>query len=230
MAVSKSIAICVGRRIACPVFGAALWQGLQVATMAKAILLSDVISNIESSNERKKLLLHCCCAPCASHVLKLIAPYFKITTIYCETNIVPESEYTKRENQLRKMLSMEEYRFVKDSVYIEYDRGTYDKISKIPMEKEGGFRCVECFASRLKEVAFWSVVHEQDYFATTLTVSPHKNAQLINIIGSEISKVVSADYLVSDFKKQGGFQRSIEISKRLGLYRQSYCGCKPVNS
>ena len=195
--------------------------------MAKAISLNDVISNTKSSAERPSLLLHCCCAPCASYVLEHLAPYFTITTIYCETNIFPEAEYAKRESELRRMLSMQEYMFVKDSIFVEYDNGTYDKISKIPMEAEGGHRCAECFASRLKEVAFWSAVGQQDYFATTLTISPHKNAQLINAIGGAISKVVSADYLISDFKKHAGYQRSIELSKQYGLYRQQYCGCVP---
>jgi len=196
--------------------------------MAKALLLSDVISNIKSSDEMTKLLLHCCCAPCASYVLELLAPYFKITTIYCETNIIPKAEYDKRAGALQKMLALPEYKFVEDEIYLEYDHGTYDKISKIPMENEGGHRCAECFMSRLKEVAFWSEACSQDYFATTLTVSPHKNPQKINEIGKQISAVVNADYLISNFKKEGGFKRSIEISKRLELYRQSYCGCTPI--
>ena len=195
--------------------------------MAKSIALAEVISNITVSGEMPKLLLHCCCAPCASYVLEYLSPYFKITTIFCETNITPETEYNKREDQLRKMINLQEYSFVKDSIYVEYDRGTYDKISKIPMQAEGGPRCVECFTSRLKEVVFWSEVYKQDYFATTLTVSPHKNAQLINAIGSAISEVVSAEYLISDFKKEGGLQHSIEKSKLFGLYRQQYCGCVP---
>ena len=191
-------------------------------------MIETVINEIIESGIKKDLLLHTCCAPCAVAVLEYLLPYFNITTIYCEDNIRPMEEFDKRELGLRKLLSFSPFSQVKESVFVSYNKDGFNKIAAIEQSKEGQGRCVACFNYRLEIVASYAArIPEGMFFATTLTISPHKNAQLINAIGEDIAKKSNAIYLSSDFKKRGRFQRGLELSRSYGLYRQVYCGCEP---
>ncbi len=178
---------------------------------------------IESLNgEKPKLLLHSCCAPCSSACLERIKEYFIVTVYYYNPNIDSESEYQKR--------SQEQVRLCKemgvDCIVEEYDDlSYYTAVKGLEKEVEGGKRCEKCFFLRLNKSAEKCKELKFDYIATTLTVSPLKNAKLINEIGLEIAKQKGVKFLPTDFKKQGGYLRSIELSKEYDLYRQNYCGC-----
>ncbi len=174
---------------------------------------------------RKKLLLHSCCAPCSSHVLECLSPYFKITVFYYNPNIYPDEEYEKR--------AMEQEAFLErfpgtDAAFL---RGRFEKEKFCDMAKgleglpEGGERCFRCYRMRLGETARRAREMGMDFFATTLSISPLKNAQKLNEIGESLAGEHGIAYLVSDFKKKDGYKRSIELSKEYGLYRQDYCGC-----
>lgn len=178
---------------------------------------------IESLNgEKPKLLLHSCCAPCSSACLERIKEYFIVTVYYYNPNIDSESEYQKR--------SQEQVRLCKemsvDCIVEEYDHlSYYTAVKGLEKEVEGGKRCEKCFSLRLNKSAEKCKELKFDFFATTLTVSPLKNAKLINEIGLEISRKSGVKFLPTDFKKRGGYLRSIELSKEYDLYRQNYCGC-----
>lgn len=173
-----------------------------------------------------KLLLHSCCAPCSSYVVEYLSKYFDITVLYYNPNIDSLDEYLKRaDEQQRLILEMPTTNPV-NFVCLPYDTTTYyAKISGLENEKEGGARCTECFYLRLEKTAEKAKKLNYDYFATTLTISPLKNAQVINSIGYELSKIYDIPWLPSDFKKLGGYKRSIELSNIYNLYRQNYCGC-----
>lgn len=172
----------------------------------------------------KKLLLHGCCAPCSSYCLEQVAPKLKTTVFYYNPNIDGREEYEKRK--------AEEVRFLRetglaDFLDCDYFAEEYEAaVRGLEGEKEGGARCERCFRLRLCKTAEAAKAHGYDFFATTLTVSPLKNAELINRIGFECERKYGVAYLPSDFKKRGGYLRSIELSKEHGLYRQNYCGCK----
>ena len=172
------------------------------------------------------LLLHCCCAPCASLALEFLSPSYDITMLFYNPNIRPKEEFDKRSQELHKLLSsMQCPNKVEVQIY-KYDSESFSEAAeKYFDEPEDGRRCRECFRIRLEKTASLAKSQRYDYFATALTVSPHKNAALINELGNEIARRIGVKYLASDFKKQNGFIRSIELSKRFGLYRQNYCGC-----
>ena len=172
------------------------------------------------------ILLHCCCAPCASLALEMLSPTHDITMLFYNPNIRPKEEFDKRSLQLHKLLYSVQYpNKVKAQIY-EYDSEAFSKAAEqFSGEPEGGMRCRECFRIRLEKTASLAKSQQYDYFATALTVSPHKNAVLINEIGNEISRQIGVEYFASDFKKQNGYNRSVELSKLYGLYRQNYCGC-----
>ena len=166
----------------------------------------------------RKILLHACCAPCSSSVLERLGEY-DVTAYFYNPNIRPLAEYERRLTEMRLL----------DVKTIEGPQD-FDEWDKVALEfhfGEGGRRCGVCFYKRLLETAKYAKKIGIDIFATTLTVSPHKNANVINMIGEKVAIEVGIEYLSSDFKKQGGFQRSLEISKQLGMYRQNYCGCTP---
>lgn len=175
----------------------------------------------------KKMLLHSCCAPCSSAVIErlLAETDFDISVFYYNPNIYPEAEYLKRESEqirLINLLDNPRVHFIK----APYDAESFYQCAKgFEGEKEGGARCAECFALRLGVTAEFAKGNGFDIFATTLTVSPHKNATVINNIGQKISSQTGVEYYVADFKKRDGYKRSIELSKLYGLYRQNYCGC-----
>ena len=191
--------------------------------------LDDELAKIRSFGKSPPLMLHCCCAPCASHVLELLAPAFDTTIMFYNPNIQPRQEHDKRAGEFQKILGLDEYRncvgmIISDS---DSDRDVFCSIASMyPEEPEGGRRCKACFELRLTETAKRARKDGYEYFATALSVSPHKNAVVINEIGSSLAEEFGVKYLAADFKKRDGYKRSVELSKKYGLYRQSYCGCE----
>ena len=189
-------------------------------------ILNNIISEL---NYKPKLLLHSCCGPCSTWVINYLKDYFKITIYYYNPNIEPFEEYLKRkEEQIRfiKEFNKENKGKEIDFIDCDYENQEYQKITKgLENEKEGGARCGKCFYLRLKKTADVALENNYEYFGTTLTVSPHKNSLIINKIGEEIAREVKVKYLYGDFKKQNGYQKSIQYSKKYNLYRQNYCGC-----
>ena len=188
--------------------------------------LDDLIRTFTRSGQTPTLLLHSCCAPCSSYVLEYLSNYFKITVFYYNPNLYPRDEYVRRVGEQKKLISALP---VKHKVnYIEgaydFDR-FYDTVKGLENEKEGGERCLKCYMLRLEETAKRSKIMGFDYFTTTLSLSPLKDATKLNGIGEKLSQLYNIKYLYSDFKKKNGYKRSIELSKEYGLYRQNYCGC-----
>lgn len=185
-----------------------------------------IIDQIKDAKTRPTLLLHACCAPCSSYVLEYLSEYFKITVLYYNPNISPESEYEKRTQELKRLIG--EMDLPKDIELIcgEYSAEKfYEAVRGFENEPEGGKRCEICFRLRLEETAALAKAENYDYFTTTLSISPHKNAELLNQIGWSLAEKYKTTWLPSDFKKKGGFKRSIELSSQYDLYRQDYCGC-----
>ena len=181
---------------------------------------------IESLNFPPKLLLHSCCGPCSTTVLTLLVSHFDITVLYYNPNIEPKEEYYKRkEEQIRfiKEFNNEHIKFM-DCDYNNQD--FRNRVVGLEQEREGGARCAVCFKLRLEKTAEIAKALDFDYFGTTLTVSPHKNSEVINKIGALLETEYGVKYLYSDFKKKDGYKRSIELSKKYNLYRQDYCGCE----
>ncbi len=176
-----------------------------------------------SLSGRPRLLLHSCCGPCSSYVLEYLTRYFEVFLSYYNPNIQPRAEYDLRlENQLCVLGRMPGVTLVPCG----YDGGAYDEaVRGLEDEPEGGARCTECFKLRLDFAAREAKRLGCDYFATTLTVSPHKDAQRINAIGEALAGKYGVKWLPGDFKKRDGYKRSIELSREFGLYRQDYCGC-----
>lgn len=177
---------------------------------------------IASLDYKPTLLLHSCCGPCSSACIERLKDYFKITVIYYNPNIEPLSEYEHRKSEQMRLLKELDIAFLD----CDYDNEVFRDLTKnLSLEPEGGKRCAVCFGIRLKHTAVVAKENNFDYFGTTLTVSPHKNSQLINKIGEKIGEKIGIKFLYSDFKKKDGYKRSIELSKEYNLYRQNYCGC-----
>ena len=177
-------------------------------------------------DRRPSLLLQSCCGPCSSYVLEYLTQYFDVTVFFYNPNIRPEAEFNRRLDTLKKLLA--DMPLEHPAVLLEPDwRGDefFQAIRGLESEPEGGARCAACFKLRLEETARTAVEWGYDYFGTTLTVSPHKNAELINTIGEALGEEYGVRWLPSDFKKRNGYLRSIQLSKEYGLYRQEYCGC-----
>lgn len=175
-----------------------------------------------------KLFLHSCCAPCSSYVLEYLRKYFRITVFYYNPNISMEAEYRKRVEEQKRLISAYNKQ---EGQPIEIVEGDYEPECFYEMAKgleqcpEGKERCFACYELRLKKTAEMASLRAYDYFATTLTISPLKNAAKLNEIGERLAKEYYVNWLPSDFKKRGGYQRSIVLSKEYDLYRQDYCGC-----
>ena len=189
--------------------------------------LEKLLKQLEGEGKVPDLLIHSCCAPCSSYVLEYLSEYFKITVFYYNPNIYPESEYTKRILEQQKLIRDMRFRYPVSFLAGKYDKEKFYKMAE-GMEdlKEGGARCMKCYELRLSETARQAAAGGFDYFTTTLSISPLKNAQKLNEIGERLGREYGVEYLMSDFKKQNGYKRSIELSKEYGLYRQDYCGCE----
>ena len=176
--------------------------------------------------EGTKVLLHACCAPCSSAVLERIANYFEVTILYYNPNITKEEEYKKRILELKRLINSISPKYKVALIEGRYDPTEFFDIAKgLEKEPERGIRCFKCYTLRLEETARVAENLGFPLFCTTLTLSPHKNANWINEIGEDLDKKYNTTYLYSDFKKKNGYKRSIELSKELNLYRQDYCGC-----
>lgn len=179
-------------------------------------------------DKKKKLLLHSCCGPCSTTAIFSLSKEYDITVFYYNPNIYPQEEYLKRKNEQVKLIEMVKNEGLDIKLLDDdYEPEVYEKaVCDLHNEREGGLRCSVCFDLRLRKTAKEAKENNFDVFATTLTVSPHKNAKLINEIGDKISKELKIEYLPTDLKKQDGYKKSIEYSKKYELYRQNYCGCK----
>lgn len=197
-------------------------------------ILSSLEKNVPPEN-RPKLLLHGCCAPCSSYVLEFLSSFFDITILYYNPNIFPQEEYKRRLEELKNFLP-EFFPAKENSVKLMEDcyipQEFYDAIKikenpELATEPEKGERCRRCYKFRLKRAFEFAQKNGFDYFCTTLSISPFKDSEKINQIGKELSECenVKPKWLFSDFKKKGGFLRSLELSKEFSLYRQQYCGC-----
>ena len=188
--------------------------------------LDKLIVKLEKEEHVPTLLLHSCCAPCSSYVLEYLSQYFQITVFYYNPNIYPESEYSKRIIEQQKLIDELPAKHKISFVAGEYDKDRfYDMAKGLEDAREGGERCMRCYELRLREAAELARDGGYEYFTTTLSISPMKNAQKLNEIGSRLAEEYGVKYLLSDFKKKNGYKRSIELSHEYGLYRQNYCGC-----
>lgn len=184
---------------------------------------------IEKLDNRPKLLLHACCAPCSSYCLEYLGKYFDITVFFYNPNITEKDEYDKRVIEEKRLIDILNNKYNYDIKCVEgsYDLDLFLQLTK-GMEEcpEGGDRCGVCFALRLEESAKYASTNGFDYFTTSLTISPLKNAERLNNIGQSAGAKYGVDFLPSDFKKRNGYKRSVELSAEYGLYRQNYCGCR----
>ena len=172
------------------------------------------------------LLLHSCCAPCSSAVLEELSQFFRVTVFFYNPNISPETEYRKREEELKRLITEMDFIHPVSFLAGNYDPERFYEASRgLANVPEGGERCERCFRLRLSEACQAAAQGGFDYVTTTLTISPLKNAELLNTIGEEEAEKAGVRFLPSDFKKRDGYRRSIELSREFGLYRQDYCGC-----
>lgn len=181
----------------------------------------------ENSNKKPSLLIHSCCAPCSSYVLEYLSNYFDITLFFYNPNISPKSEFDYRESELKRLVSEMTIDSSIDIIVPEYnDREFYNTVKGFEHLPEGGERCFRCYELRLAEAFEYAKEKGFEYFTTTLSISPYKNAEKLNEIGERLAeKSEGIRWLPSDFKKKNGYKRSIELSKEYNLYRQDYCGC-----
>ena len=186
----------------------------------------DIVIDGLPEGTRPRLLLQACCGPCSSYVLEYLTRYFDVTLLYYNPNIRPETEYEKRLAALKELLAkMPEGAAVKLVEPGWRGEEFTEAIRGLEGEPEGGKRCPVCFRLRLEETARYAAAYGFDFFGTTLTVSPHKDAPLLNAIGETLSREYSVRWLPSDFKKRNGYLRSIQLSRQYEIYRQEYCGC-----
>ena len=188
--------------------------------------LEKIIKSIQQDGKTKTLLLHSCCAPCSSYVLEYLSKYFRITIFYYNPNIYPKEEFYKRVEEQKRLISELPVKNKINFIEGRFDSDRFYEIAKgLEKEKEGGQRCFNCYELRLRKTAILAKEQGFDYFTTTLSISPYKNAKKLNEIGFKLSQEYNTEYLFSDFKKKNGYKRSIELSKQYNLYRQDYCGC-----
>ena len=189
-------------------------------------MLDETISGLQREGRVPSLLLHACCAPCSSYVLEYLSQYFSITVLYYHPNIFPKEEYDKRANELQRLVSELPAVHPVTVMVGDYERERFYEIARgLEQAPEGGERCFKCYRLRLEEAAGAAAAGGFDYFTTTLSISPLKNAEKLNLIGKELSLKYGVDYLYSDFKKKNGYKRSTELSQEYRLYRQDFCGC-----
>ena len=188
------------------------------------IILDREISAL--NGRRPSLLLHSCCGPCSTYVLEYLSRFFDITVFYYNPNIYPADEFFKRGDEQKRLIAA---MFPDGSVGFSEgafdDSNFYETVKGLENVPEGGERCFKCYRLRLEETAQKAAEGGFEYFTTTLSISPHKNAQALNDIGRETAEKYGVKYLFSDFKKKNGYKRSCELSAQYGIYRQDYCGC-----
>ena len=188
--------------------------------------LERLIQKLQQEGKVPRLLLHACCAPCSSAVLEYLSQYFAITLLYYNPNIAPLEEYQKREAELRRLVSQMKFTHPVELLPCQYDGQAFVQAARgLEGEPEGGKRCEACFRLRLRYAAQEAARLRFDYYTTTLSISPIKNAPLLNQLGEEIGREFGVAHLPSDFKKKDGYKRSVQLSKEYDLYRQDYCGC-----
>ena len=189
------------------------------------LAMENQLQEIKKSENKPRLLLHSCCAPCSSAILEFLQEYFEITVYFFNPNITFEEEYLKRLEEQKEYHKKRGYKI--NVVEGEYNPEIdfFQKVKGLENEREGGKRCHQCYNLRLEETAKKAQELGYDYFTTVLSISPMKNAQWINEIGEELGKKYGIKFLNGDFKKKSRYLRSIEISKEYELYRQDYCGC-----
>ena len=188
--------------------------------------LDAIVKDLEQTGQTPRLLLHACCAPCSSYVLEYLSQFFSITVFYYNPNIYPGEEYAHRVAEIRRLINEMRCPHPVSLVEGPYDTERFFETAK-GMEDlpEGGERCFACYELRLRQAAALAKENGFDYFTTTLSISPLKNADKLNEIGEELAKEYGVRHLPADFKKREGYKRSIVLSKEYGLYRQDYCGC-----
>ncbi len=188
-----------------------------------SIICEEILNNFK---EKKKLLLHSCCAPCSSYVISYLTNFFDITVLYYNPNIYPYEEYEKRKNEQLRLIKSLKTKNKISFIDCDYDNDKYILLIKgLEKEKEKGKRCNICYQMRMEKAAVLAKKGNYDYFCTTLSVSPYKNVNLINEIGENLAKKYDIKWLYSDFKKKDGYKKSILLSQKYNLYRQDYCGC-----
>ena len=192
-----------------------------------SLILEKTIKENEKAGIRPTLLLHACCAPCSSYVLEYLSKYFDITILFYNPNIAPEEEYIFREKELRRLIGEMPLPNGITVISEKYDAQEFYSMAKgLENLAEGGERCKKCYRLRLSKTAEVAKMQGFDYFTTTLSISPYKNAEWLNTIGAEEGNAFGVKYLFSDFKKKNGYKRSCELSETYSLYRQNYCGCE----
>lgn len=192
--------------------------------------LDSITKGIEDSGEKKTLLLHVCCAPCSSYCIKYLTEYFDIITDFYNPNIAPAEEFDKRAKEFTRFVNaLKDEKLLNGDVEVnisEYNPECFYEMAKgLEQVPEGGERCFKCYRLRMEHAAKKAAELDTDYFTTTLSISPLKNAAKINEIGEELEKIYGVKHLPSDFKKKEGYKQSIEFSAKYDLYRQNYCGC-----
>ena len=189
-------------------------------------VLEKIIEDNVKAGIRPSLMLHACCAPCSSYVLEYLSQYFDITIVFYNPNICGIDEYNHRAEELKRFVLEMNFTNPVNVEIEEYNPDEfYQAVKGLEDAKEGGSRCFICYEQRMRYAALMAL-NKYDYFATTLTISPLKNAQKINEIGKKLEDELGVKYLYSDFKKKNGYKRSIELSKEYDLYRQNFCGCE----
>nr|WP_156299821.1 epoxyqueuosine reductase QueH [Streptobacillus canis] len=191
-------------------------------------ILEKLIKKWKSLDKRPKILLHSCCAPCSTYTLEFLCQYADVTILFANSNIHPKQEYIKRSEVQQKFINDFNEKTGNKVGYIEdeYNPKHFLELTKgQEYEPEGGNRCVTCFQMRLDIVAKYAKELEFDYFGSAITLSPKKNSKLINELGFEVQEIYNVKYLPSDFKKNNGYKRSIEMCSEYDVYRQCYCGC-----
>ncbi len=185
--------------------------------------MERVIAELKRQGEKPTLLLHSCCAPCSSTCIERLKDHFEITVYYYNPNIDSLEEFTKRAEEQARLCAV----MGVECIIEDYDKQSFYNASKgLEDAPESGLRCTECFTLRLSKTAQIAKEKGFEYFTTTLTISPLKDAERLNVIGKSLEQKHGVKFLPSDFKKRGGYQRSIELSREYNLYRQNYCGCE----
>jgi predicted adenine nucleotide alpha hydrolase (AANH) superfamily ATPase len=188
--------------------------------------LDSVIAGLEEQGKVPRLLLHSCCAPCSSYVLEYLSRYFEITVYFYNPNIDQPEEYKRRVKEQQRLIASMDFIHPVTLETGAYEPEEFHRIVRgLEKEPEGGARCFKCYELRLQEAAKVAQAGRFDYFTTTLSISPLKNAEKLNEIGEKLAKEYRVAYLPSDFKKKNGYKRSVELSEKYNLYRQDYCGC-----